>query len=367
MKRIKQLYKKEFLQLKRDKRSLAFFSIMPLLWLVLFGYALSTDVKHISLAVYDGDNHYLSRELVTTFVNTEYFDVKYRVFDDNAIKELLDKGKVKTGLIIPPDFSRNCLAGKPAAVQLLIDGSDPNSAGTALNVGNACIKSLAEKTANTQLFVSPIQSQPRIWYNPELRTANFMVPGLIGLILQMLIPMMTVVGIVREREKGTIEQLMTTPIKPFELMLGKILPYLTIAIGVITMVVIAGILLFKVPVKGDVVLFALFTLLFMLVSLSLGLLFSSIAQNQLQAFQMVILVGVPSMLLSGLFFPRESMPTVIYYIGTILPLTYFIELIRNIVLKGVGLSYLWGSILPLLAFETAIVLLSINKFKKKIA
>lgn len=366
MKRIRQLFKKEFLQLKRDRRSLAFFTFMPAIWLVIFGYALSADIKHIPTAVYDGDNHFLSRELSGILENSEYFDIKYKVSSEDKIRYLLDKGKIKVGFVIPHDFSRNSLGSKGGKIQILVDGSDPNTANTALNVGVACVKHLSEKTSS-KIDAQMIEAQPRLWYNPELRSANFMIPGLIGLILQMLVPMMTVVGIVRERERGTIEQLITTPIKPWELILGKLLPYMLIAIGIVFVVTVSGMLLFDVPIKGDLIVFALFILLFILICLSLGLLFSSIAQNQLQAFQMVVLVGVPSILLSGLIFPREAMPKIIYFIGYVLPLTYFINLVRGVSLKGVGFSYLWDSFIPLLLFEIFIMVLSIKKFKKKIS
>ncbi|MFH1260059.1 MAG: ABC transporter permease [Elusimicrobiota bacterium] len=359
------MFKKEFLQLKRDKRSLAFFMLMPAVWLVVFGYALTSDIKHIPTAVFDEDGHFLSRELVAVFQNSEYFDIQYQVTSEEKISYLLDKGQVKVGLIIPGNFSRNCLALKGAQVQILIDGSDPNTAGSALNVGNACVKFLAEQISG-QIKIQPIEVQPRIWYNPELRSANFMIPGLIGLILQMLIPIMTGVGIVKERERGTIEQLITTPIKAWELILGKLLPYMTIAIVVVAVVTLVGVEVFMVPIKGNIFFFALVVCLFLLLCLSLGLFFSTIAQNQLQAFQMVVLTGVPSILLSGLLFPREAMPKIIYYLGYLLPLTYFINLVRGIFLKGLGLFYLWDSLLVLLIFEIILMTLSIKKFKKKL-
>ena len=366
MKRIYYLYKKEFLQLKRDAHSVIFFTLMPVVLLMLFGFALSTDIKHISTAVFDDDNNYLSRELAAVLVNSEYFDITHKAFCENDIQELLDKGKVKVGLIIPQDFSANCLAGKQAEVQILIDGSDPNVANTALNVGNACVNYLSKKYSNP-ITAQIIKAQPRIWYNPALRSANFMVPGLIGLILQMLIPLMTVVGIVKERETGTIEQLITTPIKPWELILGKLLPYLTIAIGVVFVVTIAGISVFHIPLKGSIFLLALFIFLFMMVCLTMGLLFSAVSKNQLQAFQKVIFTGIPSILLSGLIFPREAMPKLIYYISNLLPLTYFINLVRGVFLKGVGFTYLWNSFAALLGFEAIYLIGSIKKFKKQIA
>ena len=365
MRRVRQLFKKEFLQLKRDRRSVLFFAFMPTVMLILFGYALSTDVKHLPTAVLDEDGHYLSRELVAVLENSEYFDVKYRVHSEEELQELLDGGKVKVCLVIPDDFSRDAYALEGAEVQILIDGSDPNSANTALNVGNACVQYLSTALSRT-IKTSVIEAQPRIWYNPELRSANFLVPGIIGLVLQNLIPMMTVVGIVKERERGTIEQLITTPIKSWELMAGKLLPYVVIASGIVTAITVLGVLLFKVPINGNLIVFALFILVFLLVCLSLGLLFSTIAQNQQQGFQMVTMIGVPSILLSGLMFPRDAMPVVIQYVGNLLPLTYFIELVRGVTLKGVGIRYLWSSFVPLFAFELVILAVSIKKFKKKL-
>lgn len=365
MSRVKQLFKKEFLQLSRDRRSLVFFTFIPLFLLIIFGYALSSDIKHIPTAVYDTDGHFLSRELQEILINSEYFDIKFQANSENEIKYLLDKGVVKAGLIIPPDFSRKVIAQKGAQLQIIIDGSEPNSASTALNVSAACVNYFTQK-----IFpgVTPqiVEIKPRIWYNPELRSANFMIPGLIGLVFQMLIPMMTVVSIVKEREKGTIEQLITTPIKTWELVLGKLLPYVVIAILVVTFVTISGLLIFRVSMKGNFFIFALFNFMYLLLCLSLGFLFSILAQNQLQAFQLVLFLGLPSILLSGLIFPREAMPKIIYYLGNLLPLTYFIKIIRSVFLKGVGLKYLWDSALALLFYESLIIFIIIKRFKKRL-
>ena len=365
MKRIGYLFKKEMIQLKRDKRSLVFFIVMPTLMLILFGYALSTDIKHLPTAVYDKDGRYLSRELIATMQNSDYFDIKYQVFSEEEVRTLLDNGSVKVGMIIPDSFSRDCRSGNGAQVQVLIDGSQPQIASTALNTSTACIQSLSQRITNG-MQTQNIEAEPRVWYNPAMRSANFMVPGLIGLILQMLIPMMTVVGIVRERETGTIEQLITTPIKPYELILGKLLPYMTIAFFIVLIVSVVGSLVFQVPIKGSLLIFGLVVFLFLLVCLSIGLLFSTIAQNQLQAFQMVIMVGFPSILLSGITYPRVAMPKIAYYFGNMLPLTHFIDLIMGVTLKGVGLKDMWGSFLTLICFEIVIVLVSIKKFKKKL-
>lgn len=365
MKRIRNLFIKEFLQFKRDRRSFAFFLLMPTIQLIIFGYAISTDIKHIPLAVYDGDGHYLGRELVDVMRNTEYFTLKYMVSSEDEIRRLLDRGKIKAGLIIPDGFAADGYGGRTAKVQILIDGSDPNTANTAMNIGNASVKFLSDRISG-RMTMQSVDSEPRIWYNPELRSANFMVPGLIGLILQMFVPMMTAAAIVKEREKGTIEQLITTPIKPWELILGKLLPYMAIALIIITVITVAGMSIFSVPMKGDVLILVFFVFTFLLICLSLGLLFSALAQNQLQSNQMVVLMGMPSILLSGLFFPREAMPKAIFVVGYFLPLTYFINLVRGVFIKGVGITYLWDSLLPLLVFEAVIIAISIKKFKKQL-
>ena len=367
MERINAVLWKEVLHIIRDRRTLMLIVFMPLMQLTIYGYAINTDVKHMAAVVYDEDQSPLSRRLVAAFEQSAYFDFKWRVQTPEALRRAIDKGRAKAGLHIPPDFAKRLLAGRGAPLQLLVDGTDSNPANAALNTSQAIVIAFMQQEGLTPIRVLPIDFRPRMWYNPDLKSAFFMVPGLVGLLLQLLIPMITATAVVREKERGNIEQLLVTPIKPYELIIGKLLPYVVIGMLIAMTVIGAARLLFHVPIRGNpLTLFGL-TLLFLTVCLGLGLFASTVAENQQQAAQIIMFFAAPSILLSGFIFPREGMPLPIFYLGYAIPLTYFLKIVRGIVLKGLGLFDLWEQVLPLSVLAIAILTLSILKFHKRLA
>jgi ABC-2 type transport system permease protein len=366
MRRLSAILWKEFLHILRDPRTLAMIILMPAMQLTLYGYAINTDVKHIRSAVFDEDRSPLSRRLVQALEQSAYFDFRETAHSEEDVRRLIDGGTAKAALHIPPDFAKDLLAGRSAPLQMLIDGTDSNPANTALNTSQAIVAAFMQKEGLMPVPVAPIDYRPRLWYNPDLKSVYFMVPGLVGLLLQILIPTITATAIVREKEKGNIEQLLVTPIKRWELMLGKLIPYVVIGMMIAMLIVVAARLLFAVPVRGS--LFTLFstTLLFLSVCLGIGLFASTAADNQQQASQMIMILIPPSILLSGFIFPREGMPKPIYYLSFAIPLTYYVTIIRGIILKGSGFLTLWKQILPLLGMAIGVLTLSVLKFRKRL-
>jgi ABC-2 type transport system permease protein len=372
--------RKEFLQIRRDRRTLAMLLVMPVVQLLLFGYAVSTTVSHIPSVVNDQARDAASRELVDAIVNTTYFDVVGYVDDPAAARRAIDSGQAKAAFIISRDYAATLAGGRaaarPAQVQVLIDGSDPNVAQTALFASDALNRVRAADAQGRLLQRAglaglagaggglPVEFRPQVLYNPGMASANFMIPGLIGLILQMLTLMLTSFAMVRERERGTLEQLIVTPIKRWELLLGKVLPYCLIAFWNVGVALVVGRLVFGVEVNGSLALLLALSVLFLLGSLGVGLLISTISQTQGQALQTSFFIMLPSFILSGFFFPREAMPAPMFYLGYLIPLTYFLRILRGIILKGVGLEHLWIEVVPLAIFGVVIFLLSVSRFRK---
>lgn len=372
--RILAIIRKEFIQVKRDPRTLVIIMIVPAVQLLLFGYAVTTNVDHITTVVYDQSRDSRSRDFIKAFTNTEYFTVVNHVDSPGEARDAIDRGDAKVAFIIPPDFSRNLDAGKVAQLQVMIDGSDPNTASTALFTASSIAQNQAATLVQQSLsrmgggrgLDIPVEIRPNILYNPSMESVNFMIPGLIGLIIQTQAVILTAFAIVREREKGTLEQLIVTPIKPWELMVGKILPYVIIAFIQVLVALGLGMLWFKMSVAGSVTLLLALSLVFLIGSLGIGLLISTISQTQNQALQLSMLVMLPSILLSGFVFPREAMPPVLYYMGYAVPLTYFLKILRGIALKGIGMEYLWGEVLLLAIFGLVVFTLSAKRFQKKL-
>ncbi|MGI5834889.1 MAG: ABC transporter permease [Chloroflexota bacterium] len=372
--RILSIIRKEFIQVKRDPRSLAIILVVPALQLLLFGYAVTTNVDHIATVVFNQAMDGRSRDFLRAFTNTEYFTVVGNVSSHDEARDAIDRGDAKVAFIIPPDFSRNLDSGKPAYVQAIIDGSDPNVASTALFTATSIAQSRAAsevqaslaRTGISRSVEMPIEIRPNILYNPSMQSVNFMIPGLIGLILQMQAVILTAFAIVREREKGTLEQLIVTPIKPWELMVGKIAPYVLIAFAQVSVALAVGTLWFKVEIAGSLLLLLVLSVVFLVGSLGIGLLISTVSKTQTEALQMSVLVILPSILLSGFMFPRESMPAILDYMGYLIPLTYFLKILRGIALKGIGMEYLWFEVLLLTVFATIIFGLSAKRFQKKL-
>ncbi|MDD4768137.1 MAG: ABC transporter permease [Desulfotomaculaceae bacterium] len=369
MGRILAILKKEFLQMRRDRLTLGMVFALPLFQLLLFGYAIQTEVKHIPTAVFDQSLSAESRDMMEAFSASGYFDVYYSAAGYDEITKMIDSGRAKVGIIFPPDFSENLKQGDTATVQVLVDASDSMSSATAIATANAIglLKSQKVFIQKTQLANIPYDIRVRPWYNPDGITAYYMVPAILGIIVTMTMVMMTAAAIVRERERGTLEQLMVTPIRSYELMLGKIIPYIGLGYLQITVALLVGALVFQVPIRGSLLELYGLTLFFITASLGIGILISNIAKNQMQAFQMSFFVLLPSIMLSGFLFPREAMPLIIQYIGNIIPLTYYLVIIRGIILKGIGFPYLVSQVAALLVFSVVLITLSIIKFKKKIA
>lgn len=374
MQRLLSIIKKEIIQIKRDPPSLIMAFVLPIIMLLIFGYAVTTDVEHIKSAVFDQDKSAESRGLVQMFKNTGYFDPDLNVSNFKEMTYLIDSGKARVGIIIPPDYSRKLHRNEPAQLQLLVDGSDPLVARTALSTAQVITqsKSFDLKIKTLQQTGLGIDLKPavdlryRVWYNPNMESMKFNIPGLIGLIMQNITMLLTAFALVRERERGTLEQLIITPVKPIELIVGKLVPYIVIAFLDVLVILGFGTFWFNVPVNGSVVELLGLSFIFLMGALGLGMFVSTVAKTQLQAMQIGFMIILPSVLLSGFMFPRESMPKIIQTIGYFIPLTYFLRILRGIILKGVGINYLWKDVLLLAVFGAGILTLSIFRMKKRL-
>src|SRR5450756_603612 len=372
--RIFPIIRKEFIQIRRDPRTLAIMLMVPALQMFLLGYGVTTNVDHIPTVVYDQAPDSRSRGFVQAFANTGYFTVLGQVSSQAEAQQAIDRGDAKVAFIIPPNFSRDLDAGKPAQVQFMVDGSDPTTASTALFTATAIAQAQAADEVQASLARAgiarsldmPIDLRPNILYNPSMQSVNFMIPALVGLIIQIQAVILTAFAIVREREKGTLEQLIVTPIKSWELMVGKIVPYVLVSFVQVAVALLVGTLWFKVAIAGSLLLLLVLSVVFLIGSLGVGLFVSTISKTQSQALQISMLMVVPSFVLSGFVFPRQAMPAVLYYLGYLLPLTYFLEILRGIFLKGIGMEYLWFDALLLAVFGLVVFGMSAMRFHKKL-
>ena len=368
------IFYKEVIQISRDPLTLALMLLVPMIQLMVFGYAINTDVRNIKTAVYNLDPGPQSRDLLHAFENTDYFQIVRYVGSDEELNNSIVTGRVKVGIKIPPDYSDRLLANRQATVLALIDGSDSSIATQSLQVASqvGLTESLARLGTELQGSGSrtsqlPIEIRPKMLFNPDSRSANFMVPGLIAVILQIITTLLTAFSIVREREQGTLEQLLVTPVRPFGLMLGKLVPYGLIGIVETLTVLTVMRLVFDVPIKGSLLLLLSLSILFLFTALAIGLLISTKAQNQMQALQLAWLIMLPSVLLSGFMFPRDSMPVIMRFIGYVVPATHFMEIIRGIVLRGATLVDLLPEVLTLMFMGLVLLVLSAFRFRKKLA
>jgi ABC-2 type transport system permease protein len=368
MSRILAVMKKEVLQMSRDRMTLALVFMIPLVQLLLFGYAIQTEVKHISTVVFDQSVSLESRDMISAYTSSGYFNINYSAASYDEVTHKIDSGQAKVGIIFPPDFAENVRRGQSAALQVIVDASDSMVANQAIAIANSIglIKSQQVLVNKIHLSAAPYDVRIRPWYNPDGITAYYMVPAILGIIVTLTMMILTAVAIVRERERGTLEQLMVTPIRSYEMMIGKISPYVVLGYIQITLALLVGVWVFDVPIRGSLLQLYGLTLFFITASLGLGLMISNVAKNQMQAFQMAFFVMLPSILLSGFLFPRDAMPRFIYYISAIIPLTYYLDIIRGIILKGIGYEYLMGQVTVLLVFSMVFLTISIVKFKKKI-
>ena len=369
--RILTLVKKEFIQIRRDRRLLPILLILPVLQLIILGYAVSSDIKQLRTAVCDLDRTPESRALVDRFTTSGYFTIEATPTDERRIRALMDAGTVRVGIVIPPRFAARLTRGETARVQLLLDGTDSNTANVAQGYVTQIVNAessriMLERLGPKATAPLAVETSVRIWFNPELKSANFMVPGVVALILTIVTMTMTATAIVKEKERGTIEQLVVSPLRPIELILGKALPFVLIGYLDIFVVVLAGVLWFRVPIAGSFPLLLLLSGLYIMTTLGLGLLMSTVSQTQQQAMMLGFFANPPFMLLSGFIFPIASMPEPMQLLTYIIPLRYFLVIIRGIFLKGIGIDVLWPQALALLVFGAAVLTLSTLRFHKRL-
>jgi ABC-2 type transport system permease protein len=364
---------KELIQLHRDLLTLILALLVPVAMLFIFGWAINTDVKHVRAAVWDQSGTFEARTFLEAMVNSQYFDIYRLARNREDLTRFIDEGTAKVGVVIPPDFAVR-MTRQRAEIQMIIDASDPLVAISAVNAASALgaqqsLQVLTRTTMGTPLerhVGPPLDVRVRAWYNPDLVSAVFIIPGLIGALLMQTTIAAVAVSVVREREKGTLEALMVSPIRSWELLLGKVVPTLLVAYGQMTMLLVVAHVVFDVPVRGNVGLLYALTLLFMLSTLGIGLLVSTVSRTVPQAMQLAFVTFLPSTYLSGLLFPIEGMPTGAQHLASIIPLTYFLRIIRGIALKGVGLDDLWPSVLPLALFGVAILSMAVFTFRKQL-
>ena len=360
---------KEFIIVWRDPMTLFFMFFPPLVEMIAFGYALDTDVKHMAMVIFNEDRTVESREFIDRFVNTETFRVVGEVQSIDEMSSQIRSGHAYVGLQIPPKFTENLRSGYPAQVQLLIDGSNSTTALQALNTGLsvALTQSVESLLAQTGRRDVPIDIRPQVLYNPAMKSPNFYIPGVIGIVLQIGTVFATAMAVVREREKGTLETLLVSPLSSWGLMLGKLVPYLCIGMTMALILFLLMHFMFHVPIIGNVFAMLFATLVYVFALLSLGLLVATKAENQMQALQISMTFMLPSVFFSGFVFPRETMPWIFYALGAVLPTTYFISLMRAIILRGANFLEYWPHLLVLIIMSVVLFALCALFFRKKIA
>lgn len=372
--RLMSLIRKEFIQIVRDPRTLAISFVMPVVMLFLLGYAATNDVRNIELAVFDQDQSPASRRLLDAYRNADYFRLAYVVSSEEEMRDLIDRNAARAGIIIPPDYGRTLSGWRTAQIAFVLDGSDPTVASTALSaaimIGQTQSTELQvarlEQRGMASAMKTPIDIRTQVWYNPSLASTNFMIPAMIGMILQYLGTMLTATAIVRERERGTIEQLIVTPLRPRELVLGKLTPYVILAFLDTIEVLVIGVLVFRLEINGSLLLLLGLTALFLVTTLGVGLLISTIANTQQEAMLLTMFTLLPSIFLSGFFFPLAAMPVWLQVSSFLIPLRYFLIIARGIVVKGVGAEALLPEIVALGFFAVLVMSAAAARFRKSL-
>jgi ABC-2 type transport system permease protein len=374
LRRVQALARKEFMQMTRDIRSLLGGLFLPLLMIFLFGYALSLDVDRIPTLVLDQDRTPLSRRFISLLGDSRYFAIAEYLQNQAEIDDALDRGDALLALVVPVDFSSNVTQGKKTIVQAILDGSDSNTASIALGYLKAVtagfdfeIQSRRIRKAGLKMVDMPIEARIRVWFNPEMRSRNFIIPGLTAVIMMAICSLMTALSVSKEKETGTLEQLLSTPISSGELLIGKLLPYLALGLVQLTLIVGAGVLIFQVPFRGSYLNLLITALVFLIGTLSWGLFISVISRSQLQASQIAMISAfLPSFLLSGFIYPVENMPVALQILTLIVPARYFVDILRGLFLQGVGLSVLWPEFLALIAYAVLVLHLARTRFSKRL-
>ncbi|MGD8782424.1 MAG: ABC transporter permease [Ignavibacteria bacterium] len=376
MRTILHIIKKEFIQFKRDPKMRLLILIAPIVQLVLLGYAVNLDVEVVHTAILDQDRTGTSRELIDKFNSTGYFSIDYYVEDYDELQEKIENAEVILGLVIPNDFEKEMKRNETARLQAVFDGSDGNtasiSAGYVQRIVSSYSKNIISEYRNRNgikiIPAGSIVPETRVWYNPELKTRVFMVPGIVGLLLMIITIILTSLAVVKEKEIGTLEQLIVTPIKPIQLIIGKLIPFALLGFIAIILVLTAMIIVFGIPIRGSIILLFFSTFIFVFSSLGFGLFVSTISKTQQQAMMLAIFAFMlPMVYLSGFAFPIENMPEIIQYVTYIIPLKYFMIIIRGIILKGIGLADLWQELLILFFMGIGILSVSVLRFQKRLS
>ncbi len=370
--RLRHMIKKEFIQVFRNPKMRAIVLVMPLIQSMVFGYAVTTDVKQVATAVYDQARTPESRDLVDRFIHSGYFTVKAMVHSDREIDELLDYGKVTAVIRIPADFSGNVASGRTAAVQIIVDGTDSNTAGVVMSyagniIRNDAIELLRKQAGGPGREPAGVNLQARAWFNENLTSRNFYVPGVIAVIVMLVTLLLTSMSVVREKELGTMEQIVVTPITPAEFILGKTMPSIILGFVNMIFVTLISVFWFDIPVRGSITTLFVANGFYLMTTIGIGLVISTISDTQQQAMMSTFFFYLPAVLLSGFMFPIANMPDVVQFFTYLNPLRYFLVIIRGIFLKGVGVAILWPQILALLVLGSLVLALAVKRFRKTLA
>ena len=358
---------KEFVQMRRDRLTLGMIIVLPAVQLMLFGYAIQTDVRNLPTVVLDESRTSDSRRLISVIANTGNFDIIGGVANRDELRGAIMSSRAAAALVIPPEYARDLRAGRTASAQMIVDAADPQSSAAAMAGAQLAAGALATQIIGERLSVAPpLEMRVRPWYNPAQRSAIFIVPGVIGVLLTITLTLITSTAIVRERERGTLEQLVVTPIGKTSLMLGKLVPFMLVGYVQMSVVLGLGKLVFRVPTEGSLALLYVLAIPFIFASLGVGLLISTVARSQAQAMQLSFFFMLPNILLSGYIFPRVAMPEPAQWVGLVLPLTYFLKVLRGILLKGVTFSDVWQPTLSLIVIATLLLAISVRRFRKTI-
>lgn len=372
--RIASIIRKEFIQIRRDPRTLAISFAMPIMQLFLLGFAVTNDVRNVPLAVFDQCRCVYSRQLLDAYRAADYFILAFDVDSQEELARVIDSGRAQVGLVIPPDYGDRMSAERSAQVAFVIDGSDPTVASTALSAATLLGQSQStrlqvERLARAGMGATLSQAvdvRTQVWYNPDMVSSYFMIPALIGMILQTMTTVLTSTAIVRERERGTIEQLIVTPVRPWELIVGKMVPYVLIAFIDALEVLVAGIFLFEIPMRGSIPLLLALCALYVMTTLSIGLLVSTVTHTQQEALMLSFFTILPMIFLSGFLFPIAAMPQGLQWISAVIPLKYFLVIVRSIVLKGVGFGLLLQEVVALVIFGVLLMAFAASRFRKRL-
>jgi ABC-2 type transport system permease protein len=375
LRRVRPVAVKEVRQILRDRRTLVVMLGFPIVMMLLFGYALNFDVKHIPLAVLDNDQSGKSRDFAEGFLHSGYFDFSRHLSSEREVDEALDRGLAQVVLVVPAGFADSLARGVDVAVQVAVDGSNSNTASTVIGYAGAIMQAYSEQLRSDALMrigrtnvAMPVDYRPHVWYNPELKSASFLIPGIIVQILLLMTVISTSLSIVREKERGTMEQLVVSPLRPLQVIVGKSMPYVALSFIGATVVVTSGWLLFGVPVKGSWLWLFLATTAFLAGGLGMGLLISTIAGTQRMAYQFSgLLTMLPSFLLSGWIFPLRNMPIPVQVVSYVIPARYFLPILRAVIVKGVGIETFWPQMVFLVVFAVAVIGLSTARLRRQMA